>query len=350
MSIKSFDPRRSIGASWESFIKTDAEYDQDRLPADAPRFIDYAWKQFDAKIVIRTLLSEQLAYKALRPILFSGLCTWTVCPKRDSLRQHGMLLVGIEHMRAAEVKGRAAFAGQGITNHDLLGDIMGRLRMLGQDFYSDFYYPVGGLTQVLRSTTPGNFTRSLAKHSENRNTSIAMMQIYDMHFKYLSDKAKWYSASEAKGFELVRKIFGEGRRQTPIGFDKLGQNWKGSIENVALLYAASTIIAEDKQSLLDIICSGQADYAKHGQFMRLWIGRARYASESFWVNTEKPEVGRDNTELLPDIKKITTPDPQFSETERSLIEAEFDKVAILKNRKPLITRVRLSRRGPRTGQ
>jgi hypothetical protein len=350
MSNNITDPRKNIGASWENFIKVDTAHDQNRLPADAPRFIEYAWKRFDVKTVIKMLLSGQSAYKALRPILFSGLCTWTVCPKRDSLRQHGMLLVGIEHMTVAEVKGRAAFAGEGISNHDLLGDIMGRLRMLGQDFYSDFYYPVGGLTQVLRSTTPGNFKKNLAKHSENTNIAIAMMQIYDFHFKYLNDKIKWYDASESKGFELVRRIFGEGRRETPIGFDKLGHGWREHIENVAMLYAASTLKIDDKKSFLDVICSGQADYNKYGYIISSWIGRARYVAENFWVNTEKPEIGRDNIAVLPVIETFPTPDPQFSEAERRLIEADFDRIAILKNRKPGEMRVRLSRRGSRTGQ
>ena len=151
----------------------------------SPRFIDYTWNTFDEKQVIRVLTSEIQTYPALKPILFAGLCTWVVCPAKSDLQQLGMLLVGIEHLHRAEMIGRGVFDNRNLPGHELLGDIYARVRVLGQDFFSDFYNPIGGLKRILLSTTPEEFLRTRAEHAEAARTAVSMMQIYDYHARYL---------------------------------------------------------------------------------------------------------------------------------------------------------------------
>ncbi len=339
---KKADPRVVIEDAWRSVQAYDAQHSTDRLAQDAPRFVDYAWKRFDPKTVLTVLMSEKPAYKALKPILFSGFCTWVVCPKRIQLRQHGMLLVGIEHMRWAEVLGRAAFAGRDIPNHDLLGDIMGRLRALGQDFYSDFYYPIGGLAQVVRSTTPRNFERSLAHHSKDALAIVWIMQIYDYHAKNLGNKELYWPASGGKGYELVRVL--ESAQQDKLGINEKAseRRWKSLKSSAALIYAASTIVADEGQSLFEAICAGEATFEEHGDHLASWIGRARYAAETILGELTTPEIGQTNAALLPDITPEPTPEPPLSTVEKERIEAAFNRETINKGRREAERRRRLA--------
>jgi len=323
------DPRALVEGAWRQIYATDAKLHPNRLNPGAPRFIDYAWKTFDPRMVMAILTSEAPTYAALKPILFSGLCTWVVCPRRDGLRQHGMLLTGIEHLRSAETDGRKVFAGRDMPGHELLGDILGRVRVLGQDFFSDFYYPIGGLAQVLRSTTPGNFRRSLTKHARDTLTIVTLMQIFDHHTKHLGNRALYYQASQGKGFELVRDLYRARGTQTGSSVEISKDRWKALGGNAALIYAASTIPESAGQSLLNAICAGEATYEKHGHLLRTWISRARYSAKFVLGGMFEPSLGHEQLALLPDLPSNPTPEPPFSEAERAQIEAEFKIAAIL---------------------
>lgn len=331
------DPRAVVEGAWRQILATDADRHPNRLAPGAPRFIDYAWAKFDPTTVMSVLVSKEPTYAALKPILFSGLCTWVVCPEKRSLRQHGMLLVGIEYLRAAETEGRRVFAGRDVPSHEMLGDILGRVSVLGQDFFSDFYYPVGGLAQVLRSTTPGNFQRSLAKHAEAARTVVAMMEIYDYHAKHLRDPKHYYQASEGKGYKLVRLIRGKHRREVGISVELSEDRWRkqGLHRTAALSYAASTISSDEGGSLFDAICTGTATFAQHGHLLPTWIGRGRYAAEMILGGLTKPEIGPANAAMLPDFLSEPTPEPAFSEKEQGHIVAEFDIAAILGARREI---------------
>lgn len=341
------DPRALVEDAWRQVFATDADRHSDRLAPGAPRFIDYAWATFDPAKVMSILVSEEPTYPALKPILFSGLCTWVVCPAKNSLRQHGMLLVGMEHLRQAEARGQKLFAGRDLPGHELLGDMFGRVRMLGQEFFSDFYYPVKGMAQLLRSTTPGNFRRSLTKHTKDVPIIVAMMQIYDFHAKHLNDEKRFYKASDSKGYELIRKIHGNGRKVIGIDLGKMETTWKALGAYAALIYAASTLPTSEGRSLFETIRNGTANYEDHGHLLRRWFGRTRYAAETMLSNSTKPELGPANADRLPALPSEPTPEPHFNETERTRIESEFDMTAILGNRQRDQRRERLSRRGPR---
>ena len=325
------DPRTLVEGAWRQIYTTDAGRHPNQLAPGAPRFIDYAWKTFDPKTVMKILTSEEPTYAARKPILFSGLCTWVACPMRHSLRQHGMLLVGIEHLRAAEAEGRKVFAGRDLPGHELLGDILGRVRVLGQDFFSDFYYPIGGLAQVLRSTTPGNFRRSLAKHAEAARTAVTMMEIYDYHARHLNDPKRFYQASEGKGYKLVRIIYARHRKEMGFSVELSEDRWRklGLSQTAAMSYAASTLPAGKADNLLNAIVSGTASFEDHGHLLPAWIGRARYAAEVILRGLTKSEIGQINAGWLPDLPTEPTPEPPLSAPERAEIEAEFDISAIL---------------------
>jgi len=302
---------------------------QRRLPRDWPRFVEYAWTTFEPRTLIELLIAEEPSYEGHKAILFAGLCTWTACPhKRDGLRQHGMLLVGIEQLRRAEELGRqAAFDGGA-----MIGDMIGRLSSIGPDFYSDFYYPIGGIAQILRSTTPGNFKRSLERRSGEMPTLIAMMQIFDFHAKHLAGDERYYRASLGKGSELVEVVYRGAGKPGGVNRDNADKRWKNLYRTTALSYAASTIQLDEQRSLLDTIREGKASYEVHGRLLPHWLARARYAADAILAGLHEPRFAEANAAYLPSVVPEPTPEPPFSDEERAIITATFDIERIMKGR------------------
>lgn len=292
-----------------------------RLPPDAPRFVDYAWNEFNPKIVLNLLASGEPFYPALKPIRFSGLCSWVVCPQRLSLVRHGMLLVGIEHIRKAEVMGRAVFKGE-----DLLGDIVGRVISLGQDFYEDFYYPIGGIGAVLKSTTPNNYRKSVYKRSSEITTAVALMEIFHFHSINCSSGSKYYKYSLRKGAELVEEIYRNMRRaEAGLAKDNVEKRWQKSALTAAMAYAASTIDAdaERQRNLLDLIRAGEANYEDDGDLLPVWLARTRFAVQAILGRLHEPRFAKLIGEYLPSGDTEEIPDPVFSPNEKKLIKASF---------------------------
>ncbi len=245
-----------------------------------------------------------------------------------------MLLVGIEYLRAAELKGRSIFSNTDLPGFEVLGDFVGRVRVLGPDFFRDFYNPIGGLDRVLRSPTPANFRKNIAKHAEAARTAVAMMEIYDYHTKNLSDRDMYFMKSETKGYSLVRMIR-DKRSELGISVELSKDRWiKLEVrQTAALSYAASTLPVGKKSSLLDVICAGTANFEDHGHLLLKWIGRARYAAEVVLSSFTQPEVGRINSGWLPDLPSDPTPEPYFTQEEQAIIEAQFATAKLKRRRK-----------------
>ena len=204
-----------------------------------------------------------------------------------------MLLTGIEYLKDAEQTGRNLSSNFEIPGGDLFGDILGRLTVLGQDFYSDFYYPVGGLGQVLRCTSRAVFSRSIAHHTRFLNTVITMMKIFDFHAKKLSEPTVYYPASASKGYKLVKIINGNMHRETGVSIEISEQRWKESSSTCALIYAAHTVKDSNNVSLLELICRGEVNFETHGPFLENWLRRARYVSDEVpWKNDAKGDRAR----------------------------------------------------------
>lgn len=327
-------PHLVLERVWGQLQVADGKGFPNRLGPNAKPFITYAWDNFDPQAVIGRLLDESPAYDALKPILFSGLCTWVVSPSKHSLRRHGMLLVGIEHLQAAELAGRDIFSSTNWPGFEVLGDFVGRTRVLGPDFFSDFYNPIGGLDRILRTPTKRNFRKNINKHSTAALTAVSMMEVYDYHTKCLSDQKLYYQKSEGMGYKLVRKIR-DSRRDTGISVELSKERWikLEASRTAALSYAASTLPITDKLSLLDAICEGAANFEDHGKLLLQWIGRARYAAGVVLGDFTKPEIGRINLSYLPDIPMEITPIPEFTADEQNIIVTKFARSKLTKRRR-----------------
>ena len=299
------------------------------LPVDWPPFVSYAWKDYSPQILIELLLSSNRSYAPHKGILFSSLCAWTVCPDRGDLRRHAAVIQAINYLRRAEAVGSKA--GLKGTKVD---DLIIRMSLIGADFYSDFYYPVGGIDILLRCMSPKTLKNSLAKKSKDIDTVVLLMSIFDFHAKNLGNEGRFSNASLKKGTELVQTVFRSQRQAKPgaVNKDNADDRWKRLFVTAALSYAASTIAVGEAGSLLDVIRRGDADYAKHKGLIPQWMARARFAADGVLARLESPRYGEASQSYLPMVEPEPTPEPSFTPAEQAGITTAFSREAQLAGR------------------
>ena len=267
-----------------------------KLHPDEPSLFDYAWARFDAKRCLAVLSGDEPTYTLQQDLLFSALCTWVVCPHRAGLRRHGMVLVAIEAMCWNESLGQAAF-----PDDKLLGDIFGRISPEYWDFYLDFYYPIGGLKALIKSTSPNAFRKSIEKRSSDVPNVIGLMSVLHYHADHLRGNGPYLKASLNKAAPATETVYSSGKRSGWTA-DNIDDRWQKLKGTAALSYAASSLMIEQNRSFLDIVRSGEASYAEHGQYLVEWMARARYVVTHVLSPMTKPDAARAAESYLPDVE------------------------------------------------
>ena len=153
------------------------------LTADAPPLISYALVNFRPELVLERLLDPRPSYFAHKDILFAGLCTWTVAPKRQTLIEEAMVLAGATRLAAIEQKHQKQ-----LPQAPMLAEIVTRVAGPGIDFYQDFYYPAGGLQRVIKARSPRLMRRSLQFASREIGFAVEMMRVCHDHAARLQDR------------------------------------------------------------------------------------------------------------------------------------------------------------------
>lgn len=311
------DAREKIAKGFEEISAAYRKMFPSKLDAQQPSLIEYAWRNFDAKRCLRILVSSEPSYKLHKDLIFSALCSWVVCPHRNGLRRHGMVLVAIEAMCRNEVLGQAAF-----PENLLLGDLLGRLSPEYWDFYEDFYYPVGGLKTLIKSTSPETYRASIENRSSDVPFVSGLMSVLHYHADNLRGKRPYLKASLNKAAPTTKAVYGIGSR-SGWAADNLDNRWQKLKGTVALSYAALSIEIGEGRTLLDAMREGEASYADHGQHLSEWLGRARYVTAHVLAPMAKPDAARIAESYLPDFEDRPFPPRAFTAAEESKMRKGF---------------------------
>lgn len=292
------DARAEVAKSFEEISAAYRKMFPSRLDPNEPSLFQYAWMDFDAKRIVSLISSDDPSYKLHKDLLFSALCTWVVCPHLNGLRRHGMVLVAIEAMCRNEALGRAAF-----PDEHLLGDLLGRLSPDYWDFYQDFYYPIGGLKALIRSTSPNTFRKSIERKSAGLPNLIGLMSVLHFHSDHLREKGPYLKASLNRATPTTAKVYGSGKG-SGWAADNIDDRWQKLKKTAAMAYAASSISVAPASNLLDTIRSGEASYADHGQHVTEWLRRAKYVAAHILSPMTKPDAARAAESYLPDVEAL----------------------------------------------
>ena len=291
---------------------------------ESPKFKDYAWDDFDPKQVLSLLLSTTQSYDNHLKILFNGFCTWVLCRDDKQLIKNSMLLAGIEALIMDEQK-----AFELIPESRLAGAIVSRIKV-DQDFYKDFYYPIGGIKTIIHCPSLENIRKQLRQSSDTISTVVMMMQVFHYHANNLQSSGKYRATSLKKGKDTAYAIW---KRRKNNGLpaeglvvpDNMDDRWQKYKTTVALIYSASTITLDSGRNLLSVIISGEADFELHGPQLATWVGRARWATESILAHLFQNDIAKYNRTHLPAGKNLHIATPNFDSEEKKMIRDEFRK-------------------------
>jgi hypothetical protein len=212
--------------------------------------------------VIEILLRDEPSYFAHKEILFAGLSAWTVAPNLPTLGRHAMVLAGMKELARVERRSRKRLPGA-----ELFADIVARLHDPGMDYYRDFYYPVGGLTTLINAGSPKVLARSLATASKDIQYVVAIMRVLHFHAERLQENSIYRRASLKSAGEAASAYMRKLKLKGAVDPTNTVRYYNPFSRAAALIYAAHSIAAEGEQSLLELMCKGEANFLDDGRLV-----------------------------------------------------------------------------------
>ena len=310
-------PNRAAAAAW---IELRAQIDaRSTMGRGSPHLTDYALDRFEPKTVMELLLDPEPTFFAHKDLLFSALSTWTICPSQHSLVQEAMVLTGIDQLAELEKNHRAA-----IPQDPLLADIISRLAGPGIDFYREFYYPIGGLSRVLKAQSLNNYRESMAHAARDIGFTLGIMKICHYHSENLSSRDHFRPASVKAASVALATILDPHKGGTihnhveldelhsvkPINSENCRKKHAPYSRSASLIYAAKSVWAGDK-SLLDPIIGGSASYATHGVLVDEGFGRAAFIGPKIIGPMFERESLVEQMKFLPPVPALEFAAPKF---------------------------------------
>jgi len=278
-------------------------------------FMDFAW-DFQPKLVIEQLLTEDEAFSGENSVLFAGICSWIVFPDNLNFIRQAMMHKGRLKLREAEREGRKMF-----PDNRAFGEMAGRMFIPGMPFYELFYFPVGRSLSWTQLSSREELRAGLKGQSRYVKTICDLMRVYHWHAHNLRSDGKHEQASLDKGAKILA-VLKESKQNESVqkGEKTVERHWHKLGPTAAFIYAASSIDINESTNLLDLILSNRVSHSRHRRELDLWLGRARYAACDIIEHIAEPKYARTAMSYLPQGSKCEIPVPEFSADDQQAIE------------------------------
>ncbi len=305
--------------TWKAFAAKMEEH-RPRVAIDR-NFFDYAWREWNLEVALRVLLSDRRdTFFGERSATYAAFCAWIICPLDDKVRRAAIAVAAGKSLSRREKKIRTELGDIG-----QLGDIYARLA-IDSEFFEQIYYPIGGLSAILKYRNGSGVTKTLREASGRALKFLKILQIYHFHSIELSDRDFYRDVSFDASQRLLSKSFHITKSGGRVNIDRKNEFSKSSF----FLYAASQTPIESghsrlgkQESLLDAIIRGKRGFRSHQKYIALLAGKAKHlqqaANFSFEPAPERFE--------MPGIATIEF-SPPFSEQEKEAVAAAYRKKTV----------------------
>ena len=160
------------------------------------------WKQFDADECALTVLNDKSSFKHQRTILFDALLAWasTACGTqiRSAISSRILdIIKGYEKIVVMTSDQKSA----------LQADIEVR-KKLGDDFFKEIYYPIGG-THALHNGSRTTSLRSLLSEAQSKKEILSILKLIEIthfHAVNLTDTERYRKSSLNISYEALSSI------------------------------------------------------------------------------------------------------------------------------------------------
>nr|WP_321442574.1 hypothetical protein [uncultured Cohaesibacter sp.] len=292
------------------------------------------WKQFDADECALTVLNEKSAFKHQRAILFDALLAWasTACSTQirsaisskilDIIRRYEEKIVMTSDRKSA-----------------LQADIEVR-KKLGDDFFSEIYYPIGG-THALHKGSRTTSLRSLLSEAQSKKeilSTLKLIEISHFHAVSLADTERYRKSSLNISYEVLSSIadntnswaHAEENKKPRATYYKKSEMEPVMAErgiSAVYLYCSQFVTLNENTSLFDYIFlrKQKLSLSQLQEALRAWLSYVTFFKESILTQM--------NSTAFSDLKRMKSlkvepkeiPVPRLEEWEISIITEKAGK-------------------------
>lgn len=276
------------GLTVSTFAKRSLRYD---VVASKDRFYQHAWSDFDLPQVCGILCHPNSSFKGHKYVLTAALCSWILDPGRrqtaggreeqseghkGTTRKRAIALAVAELLSNAERR-----SVKNALHSRFTANRYARITSVSPAFFTELYYPIGGLRTIMRSPTRVWLRKKLSRYRQSIYLSITLAAVEHCHFQAMNAGRTLERASLSKSATLVGIVLAASRNQDAPLADKVDTyHYRYVAKSLPFLYAAQSIDLPDGRSLLDAMMDGDWKIANDDAIASRWFGRALY-----WVQT-----------------------------------------------------------------
>lgn len=294
-------PPKRYGPAWElvaeesdggltvsTFAKRTFRY---HVVASKDRFYHHAWNSFDLAQVCGILCHPNSSFKGHKYVLTAALCSWTLDPgrrqtsdsqdkqheqSRGTTRKRAIAIAVAELLSTAErISVKNALHSRFIVNR------YARVTAVSPAFFSELYYPIGGLRTIMRSPTRSWLRKKLSRYRQSIYLCVTLAAVEHCHFQSVNAGKTLEKASLEKSATLVGIVLAASRSQdAPTANNIDTYHYRYVAKSLPFLYAAQSIDLPDGRCLLDAVIDGDWKTANDDEIALRWFGRALY-----WAQT-----------------------------------------------------------------
>lgn len=325
-----------VAGAWLHYETSVRAQQKCELPIKKGEFKKSVWDDFDPIIVANILLDNRNSYYFHKSILFDAYMAWMICPESVKLIQASIVLATLRGISRKEDKFKNL-----IQEIGALVDWYIRFHEIGFDFFTEIYYPIGGVRAFSRAPARFALRRRIAKNRNAVKTIVSVMEICHYVGSIIQPKnGRSPSISGAMAiFDSMKEggeEFGSVRASSHAKLLKgraLNDQLKSRRKTVALLYAAESIYFDQYDaSFLDLILDGNISYRDGISVFPALIGRARYICYNIIpkIAEDYQKSGRDiageGLSVLPIVDELEVSVPELTEQERNEVHQRFSRI------------------------
>ena len=235
-------------------------------------------------------------------------------------------------LRMVETIGEAEKASvKGKPEHSILGDFMARVSRLKPEFFSHAYYPIGGITTLIKMSSLEQHRKHLSKSSHDLHFFIELMRIFHFWHENLNDLNLYAKPSLYNSCRLIGSVRKWPGKRAPG--TRLRLELTRYMNRAALIYSASKIKIDGEKNLLETMQRHELSFESLKPNLERWISLARFVADHILKNVATADKlannrsyspHKTNAETLPSISaEAFTIDPPFAPEAIKKLQASF---------------------------
>lgn len=293
--------------------------EDDYEPGD---FATYFVKGFNQRSGTGVLLSPSPFFPGYREAVTVGLLTRIFDPSNHLLTQNVMRSAVLRRLQLAEAKSYKKYGAS------LSTDFQARHVLLGAQFFTELYYPLGGI-EGLRKTPSSTDLKAQIKQAKQRITNVVWIaKLFHAARHAQMFKAYCQPPSLLGALDVSEALLDRNTRRTLADGSRLQSRrsletaWSSYRKSVPLVYAA-THVTIGTTTIADNYLNGNLTTRIAPEVVDEWLSKARYFRHNILAHAADRSLYRETGIHLLKGRCQPIPDPALTDQESEAVRIRF---------------------------